>query len=35
MVAEKLGPRQPWRYGVAGDLTGFGGLIDRAALPLL
>ena len=35
MVAEKLGPRQLWRYGVAGDLPGFGGLIDRAALQLL
>ena len=33
MVAEKLGPRQLWRFGVAGDLPGFGGLIDRAALP--
>ena len=35
MIAEKLGPRQLWRYGVAGDLPGFGGLIDRAALQLL
>jgi hypothetical protein len=35
MVAEKLGPRQLWRYAVAGDLPGFGGLIDRAALQLL
>jgi hypothetical protein len=35
MVAEQLGPRQLWRYGVAGDLPGFGGLIDRAALQLL
>jgi hypothetical protein len=34
-VAEKLGPHQSWRYGVAGDLPGFGGLIDRAALQLL
>ena len=34
-VAEKLGPRQLWRYGVAGDLPGFGGHIDRAALQLL
>jgi hypothetical protein len=34
-VAEKLGPRQLWRYGVAGDLPGFSGLIDRAALQLL
>ena len=33
--AERLGPRQLWRYGVAGDLPGFGGLIDRAALQLL
>jgi hypothetical protein len=32
MVAEKLGPRQLWRYGVAGDLPGFRGLIDQAAL---
>jgi hypothetical protein len=31
-VAEKLGPRQLWRYAVAGDLPGFSGLIDRAAL---
>jgi hypothetical protein len=35
MVAEKLGPRQLWRYAVAGDLPGFGGLIDRTALQLL
>jgi hypothetical protein len=35
MVAEKLGPHQLWRYGVAGDLPGFGGLIDHAALQLL
>jgi hypothetical protein len=35
MVAERLGPHQLWRYGVAGDLPGFGGLIDRAALQLL
>ena len=35
MVAEKLGPRQVWRYAVAGDLPGFRGLIDRAALQLL
>jgi hypothetical protein len=35
MVAEKLGPRQLWRYAVAGDLPGFSGLIDRAALQLL
>jgi hypothetical protein len=35
IVAEKLGPRQLWRYAVAGDLPGFGGLIDRAALQLL
>ncbi|HVB18112.1 MAG TPA: hypothetical protein VNF04_16370 [Stellaceae bacterium] len=34
-VAEKLGPRQLWRYAVAGDLPGFSGLIDRAALELL
>jgi len=34
-VAEKLGPRQLWRYAVAGDLPGFSGLIDRAALRLL
>ena len=34
-VAEKLGPRQLWRYAVAGDLPGFSGLIDRAALQLL
>jgi hypothetical protein len=34
-VAEKLGPYQLWRYGVAGDLPGFSGLIDRAALQLL
>jgi hypothetical protein len=35
MVDERLGPHQLWRYGVAGDLPGFGGLIDRAALQLL
>jgi hypothetical protein len=35
VVAEKLGPRQLWRYGVAGDLPGFSGLIDRAALQQL
>ena len=35
MVTEKLGPRQLWRYAVAGDLPGFGGLIDRAALQLV
>ena len=35
IVAEKLGPRQLWRYAVAGDLPGFGGLIDRSALQLL
>jgi hypothetical protein len=35
MVADKLGPRQLWRYGVAGDAPGFSGLIDRAALQLL
>jgi hypothetical protein len=35
MVAEKLGPRQLWRYGVAGDLPGFGGLIDRHGLILI
>ena len=34
-VAEKLGPCQLWRYAVAGDLPGFSGLIDRAALELL
>ena len=34
-VAEKLGPGQLWRYAVAGDLPGFSGLIDRAALELL
>lgn len=34
-VAEKLGPRQLWRYGVAGDLPGFSALIDPAALQLL
>jgi hypothetical protein len=34
-VAEKLGRRQLWRYAVAGDLPGFSGLIDRAALQLL
>ena len=34
-IAEKLGPRQLWRYAVAGDLPGLGGLIDRAALQLL
>jgi hypothetical protein len=34
-VAEKLGPRQLWRYAVAGDLPGFSGLIDRAALEQL
>jgi hypothetical protein len=32
MVAEKIGSRQLWRYAVAGDLAGFGGLIERAAL---
>ena len=30
MVAEKLGPHQLWRYAVAGDLPGFGGLIPRS-----
>jgi hypothetical protein len=34
-VADKLGPRQLWRYAVAGDLPGFSGLIDRAALERL
>jgi hypothetical protein len=34
-VAEKLGPRQLWRYAVAGDLPCFSGLIDRAALAAL
>jgi hypothetical protein len=34
-IAEKLGPRQLWRYAVAGDLPGLRGLIDHAALQSL